>query len=154
MSSEHMQIGEVGARTELALRTIRHYETTGLVTPSACSQGGFRFYTREDVARLKAIRRMQPLEFTLDQVRELLDVTDRLDSDEDMTPYERQALLNLVREYEHEVTRQVEKLRARLAEAEEFAQGLRKRRDRDRNRSRGRERSRGRDRERDGAVTA
>ncbi|MEV6934127.1 MerR family DNA-binding transcriptional regulator, partial [Streptomyces sp. NPDC051132] len=42
MSSEHMQIGEVAARTELSLRTIRHYEETGLVIPSARSQGGFR----------------------------------------------------------------------------------------------------------------
>ncbi|MEV6938421.1 endo-1,4-beta-xylanase, partial [Streptomyces sp. NPDC051132] len=30
------------ARTELSLRTIRHYEETGLVIPSARSQGGFR----------------------------------------------------------------------------------------------------------------
>lgn len=28
-----MQIGEVAERTELSLRTIRHYEETGLVTP-------------------------------------------------------------------------------------------------------------------------
>jgi hypothetical protein len=32
VSSEHMQIGEVAARTELSLRTIRHYEETGLVS--------------------------------------------------------------------------------------------------------------------------
>lgn len=37
VSSEHMQIGEVAARTELSLRTIRHYEETGLVAPSARS---------------------------------------------------------------------------------------------------------------------
>jgi DNA-binding transcriptional MerR regulator len=34
-----MQIGEVAARTELSLRTIRHYEDAGLVSPSARSQG-------------------------------------------------------------------------------------------------------------------
>ena len=44
-----MQIGEVAARTELSLRTIRHYEETGLVIPSARSQGGFRLYTETDV---------------------------------------------------------------------------------------------------------
>ena len=42
VSSEHIQIGEVAARTELSLRTIRHYEETSLVIPSARSQGGFR----------------------------------------------------------------------------------------------------------------
>ncbi|CAM5727047.1 hypothetical protein SBADM41S_09163 [Streptomyces badius] len=46
-----MQIGEVAARTELSLRTIRHYEETGLVVPSARSRGGFRLYTEYDVAR-------------------------------------------------------------------------------------------------------
>ncbi|BCL25694.1 MerR family transcriptional regulator [Streptomyces aurantiacus] len=132
MSSEHMQIGEVGARTELALRTIRHYETTGLVTPSARSQGGFRLYTREDVARLKAIRRMQPLDFTLDQMRDLLDITDRLDAEDDLTAYERQSLLRRVREYEQQAAWQVEKLRTQLVEAEEFARTLRKRLNRDR----------------------
>ncbi|WP_221350960.1 MerR family transcriptional regulator [Streptomyces beigongshangae] len=151
MSSEHMQISEVGARTELALRTIRYYEMTGLVTPSARSKGGFRLYTREDVARLKAIRRMQPLDFTLDQVRELLDITERLDSGEEMTPYVRQALLRRVREYEQEAARQVDELRTRLAEAEEFAQALDRRLNRERERDRDRHADRDRDRER--AVT-
>ena len=72
-----MQIGEVAARTELSLRTIRHYEETGLVIPSARSQGGFRLYTETDVARLMVIRRMKPLGFTLEQMRDLLDATDR-----------------------------------------------------------------------------
>ncbi|MFS8198051.1 MerR family transcriptional regulator [Streptomyces sp. CWNU-52B] len=132
MSSEHMQIGEVGARTELPLRTIRYYETTGLVTPSACSKGGFRLYTRADVARLQAIRRMQPLDFTLDQIRDLLAVTDRLDSDEELTAYERQSLLRRVREYEQSAAWQVDRLRTQLTQAEEFRQTLRKRLNRDR----------------------
>jgi phage terminase Nu1 subunit (DNA packaging protein) len=50
VDSKHMQIGEIAARTELSLRTIRHYEETGLVIPSARSQGGFRLYTENDVA--------------------------------------------------------------------------------------------------------
>ncbi|MFF3485909.1 MerR family transcriptional regulator [Streptomyces sp. NPDC002701] len=154
MSSEHLQIGEVGARTELALRTIRYYETAGLVTPSARSQGGFLLYTREDVARLKAIRRMQPLDFTLDQMRELLDITDRLDSDSNLSAYERQALLRRLREYEEVTAWQVEKLRTRLTEAEDFAQTLRKRLNRDRDKDRDKDRDRDRDRSRGRTVTA
>ena len=89
-----MQIGEVAARTELSLRTIRHYEETGLVIPSARSQGGFRLYTEADVARLMVIRRMKPLGFTLDEMRDLLDATDRLDSGEQPPPAEREELLD------------------------------------------------------------
>ncbi|MFF8537515.1 MerR family transcriptional regulator [Streptomyces sp. SAS_267] len=119
-----MQIGEVAARTELSLRTIRHYEETGLVVPSARSQGGFRLYTETDVARLMVIRRMKPLGFTLEQMRDLLEATDRLDGGEVLSVEERESLLDRVRGYERAATEQVEKLRVQLARAEDFAATL------------------------------
>lgn len=119
-----MQIGEVAARTELSLRTIRHYEETGLVIPSARSQGGFRLYTETDVSRLMVIRRMKPLGFTLDQMRDLLDATDRLDGDDALDDGERDALLARVRTYRQAAAEQVEKLRVQLARAEDFADTL------------------------------
>ncbi|MFJ9121546.1 MerR family transcriptional regulator [Streptomyces sp. NPDC102394] len=124
MDGKHMQIGEVAARTELSLRTIRHYEETGLVIPSARSQGGFRLYTETDVARLMVIRRMKPLGFTLEQMRDLLNATDRLDSDDALDVDERQALLQRVRMYQQAAAEQVEKLRVQLARAEDFAATL------------------------------
>ncbi|APY91344.1 MerR family DNA-binding transcriptional regulator [Streptomyces alfalfae] len=122
-----MQIGEVAARTELSLRTIRHYEDTGLVIPSARSQGGFRLYTEADVARLMVIRRMKPLGFTLDQMRDLLDATDRLDADGELTAEEREALLERVRGYEGDALQKIDELRVQLARAEDFAATLRAR---------------------------
>lgn len=122
-----MQIGEVAARTELSLRTIRHYEETGLVIPSARSQGGFRLYTEADVARLMVIRRMKPLGFTLDQMRDLLEATDCLDRDSDLDAAEREVLLNRVRAYERAAAEQVDKLRVQLSRAEDFAATLRSR---------------------------
>ncbi|MFK0253734.1 MerR family transcriptional regulator [Streptomyces sp. NPDC090445] len=122
-----MQIGEVASRTELSLRTIRHYEETGLVVPSARSQGGFRLYTEADVARLMVIRRMKPLGFTLDQMRDLLDATDRLDAGTDLDADEREALLERVRTYQQAAAEQVDKLRVQLARAEDFEGTLRTR---------------------------
>ncbi|WP_250294319.1 MerR family transcriptional regulator [Streptomyces atroolivaceus] len=130
MDDKHMQIGEVAARTELSLRTIRHYEETGLVTPSARSRGGFRLYTETDVQRLMTIRRMKPLGFTLDQMRDLLDATDRLDSEPGLGVDAREALLERVREYEQAAGEQVDRLRTQLARAEDFAATLRARRER------------------------
>ncbi|MFI2409773.1 MerR family transcriptional regulator [Streptomyces sp. NPDC018947] len=124
MDDRHMQIGEVAARTELSLRTIRHYEETGLVIPSARSQGGFRLYTEGDVARLMVVRRMKPLGFTLEQMRDLLDATDRLDGDGVLDADEREALLERVRIYERAAAEQVDRLRIQLARAEEFAATL------------------------------
>ncbi|MFH8447014.1 MerR family transcriptional regulator [Streptomyces sp. NPDC018026] len=124
VAHRHMQIGEVAARTELSLRTIRHYEETGLVIPSARSQGGFRLYTETDVARLMVIRRMKPLGFTLEQMRDLLDATDRLDGDAALDTAEREALLERVRTYQQAAAEQVEKLRTQLSRAEDFATTL------------------------------
>jgi DNA-binding transcriptional MerR regulator len=122
-----MQIGEVAARTELSLRTIRHYEETGLVIPSARSQGGFRLYTEADVARLMVIRRMKPLGFTLDEMRDLLDATERLDSDEGAGTDEREALLERIGTYERTAAQKIDDLRVQLARAEDFAATLRAR---------------------------
>jgi DNA-binding transcriptional MerR regulator len=74
-----MQIGEVAERTQLSLRTIRHYDQVGLVPPSGRSQGGFRLYTEDDVRRLNHVRRITPLGFSLEETAEILTI---LESDE------------------------------------------------------------------------
>lgn len=73
-----MRIGEVAERTEMSFRTLRHYDEIGLVTPSARTEGGFRLYTEDDIARILLIRRMKPLGYSLDEMRELLDVVEAL----------------------------------------------------------------------------
>ncbi|MBT2275028.1 MerR family transcriptional regulator, partial [Rhodococcus qingshengii] len=80
-ADRHIQIGEVAERTELSIKTIRHYDDVGLVTPTERSVGGFRLYTETDVQRLLVIRRMKPLGFTLDEMRQLLGSLAILDSD-------------------------------------------------------------------------
>ena len=71
-----LHIGAVAERTELSLRTLRHYDEIGLITPSERTAGGFRLYSEADVERILLIRRMKPLDFTLEQMRELLEVTE------------------------------------------------------------------------------
>lgn len=73
-----MRIGEVTERTSLSLRTLRHWEDAGLVAPSARTEGNFRLYTEDDVERLLLIRRMKPLGYTLEEMKELLDIVDAL----------------------------------------------------------------------------
>jgi MerR family copper efflux transcriptional regulator len=76
-----MHIGAVAERTGLSLRTLRHYDDVGLLRPSGRTDGGFRLYTERDVDRLLVVRRMKPLGFTLEEMRELLDLVDRVDDD-------------------------------------------------------------------------
>ncbi|WP_246130972.1 MerR family transcriptional regulator [Cellulomonas aerilata] len=78
-----MHIGVVAERTGMSLRTLRHYDEVGLLTPSARTEGGFRLYTTADVERLLLIRRMKPLGFTLEEMADLLDAADVLQTDRD-----------------------------------------------------------------------
>ncbi|MCC9706592.1 MerR family transcriptional regulator [Streptomyces sp. MNU76] len=121
-----MQIGEVAERTGLSLRTIRHYEEVGLVIPSARSKGGFRLYTESDVERLMVIRRMKPLDFSLEEMRDLLDITDRLAAvDNPPLGEELERLRERLDSYRKVADARCETLRARLEMAEDFATTLR-----------------------------
>jgi DNA-binding transcriptional MerR regulator len=121
MGGKRMQIGEVADRTGLSLRTIRHYEEVGLAPPSARSQGGFRLYTDDDIARLLVIKRMKPLGFTLEEMRDLLTILDHLQTD---PPHDRPELTKRLAFYRTLVEERCDKMRARLADAEHFATEL------------------------------
>ena len=71
-STPVMHIGEVAARTDLSLRSLRHWEDVGLLRPSGRSEGGFRLYSESDVAKILVIRRMKPLGYTLDQMKDVM----------------------------------------------------------------------------------
>ncbi|MBM0227499.1 MerR family transcriptional regulator [Micromonospora sicca] len=117
-----MQIGEAAERVGLSIRTIRHYEEVGLIVPSARSEGGFRLYTEPDLERLAVVKRMKPLGFSLDEMRDLLTVVDALDT---ATGAERAALLDRLDMFHTAATTRVTALRDQLAMAEGFADTLR-----------------------------
>lgn len=120
MSNENtMRIGEVAERTDLSFRTLRHYDEIGLVTPSARTDGGFRLYTEHDLARILLIRRMKPLGFTLDEMRDLLDVVDALAAAPDDA--ELRGRLSSIQREAHE---RREKLTRQVAMADEFLEQL------------------------------
>ena len=114
-----MQIGQVAARTELSITTVRHYDEVGLVTPSARSTGGFRLYTEVDVERLLVIRRMKPLGFTLAEMRDLLDALDAL-ADEATPAEQRATAADYLQECRCKADKSAAKLRKHLAYAEEL----------------------------------
>ncbi|WP_184813334.1 MerR family transcriptional regulator [Actinophytocola algeriensis] len=117
-----MQIGEVAERTGLSLRTIRYYEEVGLAVPSARSQGGFRLYTEPDLDRLELVKRMKPLGFQLEEMRDLLAVLDPQPG----APHVDDPAARLA-EFSATAEEACEQLRAKLRVAEEFAAMLRTR---------------------------
>ncbi|MFQ5637072.1 MAG: MerR family DNA-binding transcriptional regulator [bacterium] len=45
-----MKIGELARETGLTIRTIRYYEELGLLQPLQRSKGGFRLFSKDDIA--------------------------------------------------------------------------------------------------------
>ncbi|WP_299951822.1 MerR family transcriptional regulator [uncultured Modestobacter sp.] len=115
-----VQIGQVAERTGLSLRTIRFYEETGLVVPTARSDGGFRLYSDQDVERLEVIKRMKPLGFSLEEMQELLTLLHDLGQGGG----DRAALVDRLQMFHEAAVARVTALRDQLAVAEGFADTL------------------------------
>ncbi|WP_332878990.1 MerR family transcriptional regulator [Massilia sp. S19_KUP03_FR1] len=50
-----LKIGDLAKRTGLTVRALHHYDSIGLLTPSARSDAGYRLYTAADIARLHQV---------------------------------------------------------------------------------------------------
>ncbi len=115
-----MRIGEVAEQTSLSLRSLRHWDEVGLVEPSGRTDGGFRLYTADDVARIMVVRRMKPLGYTLDEMRDVLDVVDALRVSPDD-----QALRAKLGAHLAEATARRERLAVQVERADDFLAQLR-----------------------------
>lgn len=115
-----MHIGELAERTELSLRTIRHYDQVGLLTPTGRTEGGFRLYTDDDMSRLLVIRRMKPLGYSLEQMGDVLRAIDRSEERSDAGRDARLAL----EDYRRDAEERRERLARQLEMADEFIERL------------------------------
>jgi MerR family mercuric resistance operon transcriptional regulator len=66
-----MTIARLGEAAGVGVETVRYYQRRGLIAVPARA-GSVRRYGREDVRRLRFVRRAQAAGFTLDEVGELL----------------------------------------------------------------------------------
>jgi DNA-binding transcriptional MerR regulator len=121
-----MQIGEVAARVGLSLRTIRHWDEVGLVVPSERSAGGFRLYTEADIERLTLVKTLKPLEFSLEQMRELLDTIDAIEADTGEDSAHTAELMRRLAMYRAAADGRVEALRAQVQGLELLSRALRR----------------------------
>jgi DNA-binding transcriptional MerR regulator len=71
-----MQIGRIAQRIGLSVDTIRFYEKQNLIPLAQRTDAGYRVYDESTVDRLKLIGRAQSLDFSLQEIRELLLIED------------------------------------------------------------------------------
>ncbi|VVE03824.1 MerR family transcriptional regulator [Pandoraea horticolens] len=67
-----LKVGELAKRSGLTVRTLHHYDTLGLLTPSARSDAGYRLYERSDIARLHQIQALRRFGMSLSDIGQWL----------------------------------------------------------------------------------
>ena len=72
-----MQIRQLAALAKVSAKTIRYYESIGVLPQPERSPNGYREYEGSDVERLKLVLGARRLEFSLDDVTEILAMRDR-----------------------------------------------------------------------------
>lgn len=72
-------IGEMSRRTSVNIETIRYYERVNLMPKPDRTTGGNRQYNHEQLKRLSFIKTSRELGFSIDEIRELLEMVDRQD---------------------------------------------------------------------------
>lgn len=75
-----MKIGELAKRSGCSIQTIRYYEREGLLSFTARSEGNFRLYDERAEERLMFIKRCRNLDLSLQEVKQLLTLSQNPDA--------------------------------------------------------------------------
>lgn len=67
-----MRIGELTRRAEVTPRTVRYYESIGLLPKGQRRGGGQHYYTEETVLRLRKIEQLKQLGLSLDEIGDVV----------------------------------------------------------------------------------
>lgn len=77
VQEEPKLIGNVAKSSGVPIKTIRYYEELGLLRSLGRTEGGFRLFNSDVLARLNFIKRAQSLGLTLSEIKDFLNVHDR-----------------------------------------------------------------------------
>jgi len=101
-----MRIGELAKRAGVTIRTVRYYESIGLLPAGEREGAGQHYYTVEAVERLRKIDQLKKLGLSLDEIREVVGLY-FIDPSGVQT---KQKALSLLREHLVETNRKVDEL--------------------------------------------
>lgn len=107
----NLAIGELSQRTGVKVPTIRYYEQIGLVPLPARTEGKQRRYGEGEVSRLNFIRHARELGFEVEDIRQLLALTEE--------PQQAcHAADSIARQHRDEITQRIDRLIALKRELE------------------------------------
>ena len=75
-----VKIKEIARRSGLTEKSIRYYESKGLVVPGMEERNGrmFRTYTEEDLKKLESIATLRKARFSVEEIQTMLDAPDKI----------------------------------------------------------------------------
>lgn len=115
-----MRIGELGDRLGVNPKTIRYYESIGLLPEPERTPSGYRVYDESDAERIIFIKTAQRLAITLDEIKEILALRER---GEAPCSYVREILAREVADIEQRIA-DLQRLRDQLVTLEAAADRL------------------------------
>ncbi len=75
--TQSLTISRLARDAGVGIDTVRYYERNGLLPEPQRRASGYRIYREEDLKRLRFIRRAKTLGFTLDEIRDLLELSEQ-----------------------------------------------------------------------------
>ncbi|WP_067539933.1 MerR family transcriptional regulator [Nocardia crassostreae] len=75
-TGDALTVGRAAALVGISVRTLHHWDTTGLVRPSGRTWSGYRMYAPADIARIHRVLVYRELGLSLARITELLDDPD------------------------------------------------------------------------------
>jgi len=69
-----VNIGSVAEKSGVPPKTIRYYESIGLIRPADRRPNGYRNYSLTDMRTLNFVKRARSLGFSVEEVRDLIDL--------------------------------------------------------------------------------
>ena len=76
VESTNLTIGKLAKHTGSTVQTLRHYEKIGLIGDVQRTEGNHRVYGEDEVERIKFILHARSLGFSLEAIRDLLELAD------------------------------------------------------------------------------
>lgn len=69
-----MRMGDLTRRAGVTPRTVRYYESIGLMPPGDREGTGQHYYTEETISRLRKIDQLKQLGLSLEEIRDVIDL--------------------------------------------------------------------------------
>jgi DNA-binding transcriptional MerR regulator len=82
-----LTIGRLSALAQVDAGTVRFYERSGLLQAQERTQSGYRLYSRNSLARIQFICRARETGYSLDQIRQILQLHDQGGSKSDVEQF-------------------------------------------------------------------